>query len=57
MRKFARLTAQAIEVSIEVITKPATWAANGLRRYADQQDEPPGPVSGGQDVGAPVAGE
>ena len=57
MRKFARLTAQAIEVSIEVITKPATWAANGLRRYADQQDEPPGRVSGGQDVGAPVAGE
>ena len=57
MRKLARLTAEAIEVGVAVVTLPAKWAVNGLRRYADQKDERPGRASEGQDGEGPVAAE
>lgn len=51
MHRLARLTAKAIEVSIALVTMPAKWAADGLRSYADQTDEPPGTTSAGKDGG------
>src|SRR5262245_56590723 len=41
MRMLARLTADAIEVGVVVVTAPARWAASGLRWYADRKDGPP----------------
>lgn len=49
VRILARLTADVIEAGVAVVTLPAKWAAKGLRRYADQKDEPPGRASQGQD--------
>jgi transposase-like protein len=49
VRVLARLTAEVIEAGVAVVTLPAQWAAKGLRRYADQKDEPPGRASQGQD--------
>jgi hypothetical protein len=57
VRKLARLTAEAIEVGVAVVTFPAKWAVDGLRRYAHQKDEPPGRASEGQDGEGPVAAE
>jgi transposase len=57
VRRLARLTAEAIDVGVAVVTAPAKWAANGLRWYADQKDEPPGRASTGQDGDGPVAAE
>jgi hypothetical protein len=42
VRILARLTAEAIEAGVAVVTLPAKWAADGLRRYADQKYEAPG---------------
>jgi hypothetical protein len=53
----ARLTAEAIELGVAVVTLPAKWAVDGLRRYADQKDEPPGKASEGRDDEGPVAAE
>jgi transposase-like protein len=55
VRILARLTAEVIEAGVAVVTLPAKWAANGLRRYADQKDEPRGRASGGQDGEGPAA--
>ena len=52
VRFTARATARAIEVSIALVTMPANWAADALRSYADQGDEPPGGASAGQDGAA-----
>jgi hypothetical protein len=57
VRKLARLTAEAIELGVAVVTLPAKWAVDGLRRYADQKDEPPGKASEGRDDEGPVAAE
>jgi transposase len=57
VRMLARLTAEMIEAGVAVVTLPARWAANGLRRYADQKDEPPGRASEGQDGEGALAGE
>jgi len=56
-RLTARATAKAIEVGIALVTMPAKWAADGLRSYADQTDEPPGKASAGQDGGERVDAE
>jgi transposase len=57
VHRLARLTAEAIDVGVAVVTLPAKWAANGLRWFADQTDEPPGRASTGQDGDGPVAAE
>jgi transposase len=57
VRSLARLTAEAIDVGIAVVTLPAKWAANGLRWYAAQGDESSGRASKGQDGDGPVAAE
>jgi transposase-like protein len=57
VRILARLTAEAIEVGVAVVTLPAKWAVDGLRRYADQKDETPGRASEEQDGEGPVAVE
>jgi len=57
MRTLARLTAEAIDVGIALVTAPAKWAAKGLRCYADQEDEPPRRASTGPDTDAPVGAE
>ena len=57
VRILARLTAEVIEASVAVVTLPAKWAVAGLRRYADQKDEPPGRSSQGQDGEGPLAAE
>ena len=54
VRILARLTAEAIDVGIAVVTAPARWAAKGLRCYADQKDHPPPRASTGPDTDAPV---
>ena len=56
VRKLARLTAEAIELGVAVVTLPAKWAVDGLRRYADHKDEPPGRAEG-QDGEGPAAVE
>ena len=55
VRRLARATAGVIDVGVAVVTWPARWVANGLRRYADQTDEPPGAAPEGQDGDGPVA--
>jgi transposase len=55
VRILARLTAEVIEAGVAVVTLPAKWAANGLRWYADHEDEPPERPSEGQDGEGPVA--
>jgi transposase len=57
VRILARLTAEVIEASVAVVTLPAKWAANGLRWYADHENEPPGRPSDGKDGEGPVAAE
>jgi transposase-like protein len=57
VRKLARLTAEVIEAGVAVVTLPAKWAVDGLRRYADHKDEPPGRASDGHDGERPVAAE
>jgi hypothetical protein len=39
MRKLARLAADMLDLSVAVITAPASWATKGLRRYADHDRE------------------
>jgi transposase len=57
VRRLARLSAEVIEAGVAVVTLPAKWAANGLRWYAAQKDEPPGKASEEQDGEGPVAAE
>ncbi len=57
VRILARLAAEVIEAGVAVVTLPAKWAVNGLRRYADHKDEPPGRASAGQDGEGPLAAE
>ena len=38
MGRLARLTAEAIDVGVALVTLPARWAANGLRWLADQSE-------------------
>jgi transposase len=57
VQRLARLAAEAIDVGVIVVTAPARWVANGLRRYADRTGEPTGSASAGQDGGGPVAGD
>ena len=57
MHRLARFTARAIEVSIALVTMPAKWAADGLRSYADEGEEPPGRASAGKDGGERVDAE
>ena len=52
VRLTARTTARAIDVSIALVTLPAKWAADGLRSFADQGNEPSGGGVAGQDGGA-----
>ena len=54
-RVLARLTADAIEVGIAVVTAPAKWAASGLRWYAGRTDEVPGRAFEGKDAEGPSA--
>jgi hypothetical protein len=56
-RLTARATARAIDIGIALVTMPAKWAADGLRSYADQRDEPPERASAGQDGGERVDAE
>ena len=49
MRRLARLTAEAIDASIVVVTMPAKWAANGLRWYANQDGGSGATTSTGRD--------
>jgi hypothetical protein len=51
-RLTARTTARAIDVSIALVTLPAKWAADGLRSYADQGNEPSGGAAAEQDGAA-----
>lgn len=55
VRKLARLTAEVIEAGVAVVTLPAKWAVDGLRRYVDHKDEPPGRAPEGQDGERPGA--
>jgi transposase-like protein len=57
VRILARLTADVIEAAVAVVTLPAKWAANGLGRYADQKDEPPGKAAEGQNGEGPLAAQ
>ena len=47
MRRLARLTAEVIETGVTVVTLPARWTVNGLRWYADRNEEPSGGGSEG----------
>ncbi len=55
VRRLARATAGVIDVGVAFVTWPARWVARGLRRYADQNAEPPGTVSEGPDGEGPAA--
>jgi transposase-like protein len=55
VRRLARAAAVVIDVGVAVVTWPARWVATGLRRYADQTDEPPGTASERQDGEGPAA--
>ncbi len=51
MHKLARLTAEAIAISVAVITAPAKWTSDWLRCYADRSDGP------GSDAATAQAGD
>lgn len=55
MRKLARLTAEAIAVSVAVITAPARWTSDWLRCYADRSDGPGGEATAAQAGDEPSA--